>query len=142
VRSSIAASHNAFSACLVAMPACDPTTLSATNAGAALERNVARINEWNSKGYTVRDRETFRYVIESVTVAPGLATATAMVCIADGSKIVNPGAGPGGVDVVIDGSYVSGRETWDMQLDPDGSWRVHDAPAFGPTEARDVCPAV
>jgi hypothetical protein len=125
----------------MALPACDPSTLAATRAGPILDRNTERINEWNAAGYAVRDREQFRYVIESVVVAPDLTTATAVVCIADGSRLVRPGAGPGGEDVIIDGVYVSGRSTWDMRLDPDGVWRVYDAPALGATEASDVCPA-
>ena len=141
VRAAIALAQETFSACLVAMPACDPSTLAVARAGDLLARNTARINEWNAAGYTVRDRDKFRYVVESVAVQPDGKRATAMVCIADGSKLVKPGAGPGGVDVIIDDAYTSGRESWDMRLDPDGKWRAYDAPAVGPTEARDVCPA-
>ena len=129
-----------FSACLVAMPSCDPSTLAVARAGELLARNVARINEWNAAGYTVRNRDQFRYVIEEVTVAPTGAQAAALVCIADGSDLVQPAAGPGGADVVIDDSFTSGRESWDMRLDPDGQWRAFDAPAVGPTESTDVCP--
>ena len=139
VGKAIAATQDAYSACLVSMPRCDPAVLANTRAGAILERNVSRINEWNAAGYTVRDRDKFRYVIESVTIDPGLQRASAVVCIADGSKLVLPS--PGGHDVIIDGAYGSGREAWDMRLDPDGKWRVYDAPASGPTESRDVCPA-
>ena len=49
------------------MPSCDPSTLSVARAGDLLARNVARINEWNAAGYTVRNRDQFRYVIEEVT---------------------------------------------------------------------------
>jgi hypothetical protein len=122
------------------MPSCDPSTLSVARAGSLLARNVARINEWNSAGYTVRNRDQFRYVVEKVELAPSGAQATALVCIADGSDLVKPGAGPGGADVIIDDSFTSGRESWDMRLDPDGKWRAFDAPAVGPTEATDICP--
>ena len=122
------------------MPQCDVTSLAATRAGPLLERNKARIQAWNAAGYTVRNRERFRFVIESVTVNAS-DSATAVVCIADGSRLVKPGAGPGGADVVIDETYGSGRETWDIRRDADGRWRVYDAPASGPTESRDVCPA-
>jgi hypothetical protein len=139
VRAAIDLAQETFSACLVAMPSCDPATLAVARAGDLLERNTARINEWNAAGYTVRNRDQFRYVIEEVTVAPEQTTATALVCIADGSDLVQPGAGPGGADVVIDDSFTSGRALWDMRLDPDGRWRAHDAPAQGATESRDVC---
>lgn len=135
----IKAATDDFSACLVAMPQCDVASLAATRAGPLLERNKARIQEWNAAGYTVRNRERFRFVIETVTVNAA-DSATALVCIADGSRLVKPGAGPGGAEVVIDESYVSGRETWDIRLDPDGRWRVYDASASGPSESRDICP--
>jgi hypothetical protein len=140
VRTAVDLAVQTFSACLVAMPTCDPSTLAVARSGDLLARNVSRINEWNAAGYTVRDRDKFRYVIESVTVQPDLKRATATVCIADGSRLVKPEAGPGGADVVIDDTYTSGRESWDMRFDDDGRWRVYDAPAVGPTEATDICP--
>ena len=133
--------QSSFSDCLTAMPICDPTTLGIARAGDLLERNIGRIEEWNAAGYTVVDRDQFRYVIESVTLSDDLMTATVVVCIADGSKLVLPGAAPDGGDVIIDDAYTSGRSQWDMRLDGDGHWRGYDAPAVGPTEATDQCPA-
>lgn len=141
IRAAVALAQQTFSDCLIAMPKCDPTTLSAARAGPLLERNVARIQEWNAAGYTVRNRDRFRFVVESVALKPDGRSASAMVCIADGSALVHPGAGPGGADVIVDDSYTSGRSAWDMRLDSDGQWRVYDAPAVGPTESSDVCPA-
>ena len=129
-----------FSACLLALPNCDPTMLATSRANPMLALNAGRISEWNLAGYSVIDRDQFRYVIESVDLADDLATATVIVCVADGSKLIHAGAGPGGADVIIDGTFVSGREQWDVRLDPDGVWRAHDAPAVGPTEGIDVCP--
>ena len=100
VRAAIDLAQTTFSGCLVAMPSCDPSTLSVARAGDLLARNVARINEWNAAGYTVRNRDQFRYVVEEVTLAPSGTQATALVCIADGSDLVQPGAGPGGADVI------------------------------------------
>lgn len=130
-----------FSACLLALPACDPSTLAATRADPLLSVNVDRINEWNSAGYAVIDRDQFRHVIESVELSPTLDEATVTVCFADGSKLVDPGAGPDGSDVIVDGTYASGREAWDMRLGADGVWRVQEAPLVGQTEETDVCPA-
>jgi hypothetical protein len=127
--------------CLLALPACDPATLEATRAGTILSVNTSRIEEWNSAGYEVRDRDQYRYVVESVDVEPTGESAVAIVCIADGSKLVLPAAGPGSTDVIVDGTFVSGRESWEMQIGADGVWRVHNAPALGPTESSDVCPA-
>ena len=123
------------------MPACDPATLGVARAGDLLERNVGRIEEWNAAGYTVIDRDQFRYVIESVVLADDLTTAMVVVCIADGSKLVLPGAAPDGGNVIVDDAYTSGRSQWDMRLDGDGRWRGYDAPAVGPTESTDQCPA-
>jgi hypothetical protein len=123
------------------MPSCDPSTLAVARAGPLLERNTARINEWNAAGYTVRSRDQFRFVIEKVTLDPQGDRASVLVCVADGSDLVKPGAGPGGADVIIDDTFGSGRETWDMHLDSDDAWRAYDAPAVGPTEGSDVCPA-
>lgn len=141
VRASIALAQQTFSDCLVAMPQCDPATLSVARAGPLLERNAARVQEWNAAGYTVRNRDQFRYVVETLTLNPDGMTASATVCIADGSELVHPGAGPGGADVIVDDAYTSGRSSWDIRLDPDGQWRAYDAPAVGPTESSDVCPA-
>lgn len=141
IRAAVALAQQTFSDCLVAMPQCDPSTLSVAREGPLLERNVARVQEWNAAGYTVRNRDQFRYVVETVTLSPDGMTASATVCIADGSDLVHPGAGPGGADVIVDDAYTSGRSAWDMRLDPDGQWRAYDAPAVGPTESSDVCPA-
>ncbi len=106
-----------------------------------LSVNVGRITEWNAAGYTVIDRDQFRYVIESIALTAALDQATVTVCYADGSKLVNPGVAPDGSDVIIDGTYTSGREAWDMRLGADGIWRAHEAPLVGETEDTDVCPA-
>ena len=115
--------------------------LAASRADPMLAVNSGRITEWNAAGYTVIDRDQFRYVIESVELADDLRRATVTVCFADGSKLVDPGAGPDGADLIVDGTFMSGREAWDVRLDDDGVWRAHDAPLVGTAEATDVCPA-
>ena len=141
IRAAIGLAQQTFSACLVAMPTCDPSTLAVARAGDLLAQNTVRINEWNAAGYTVRDRDKFRYVVENVGLQPDLQRATAVVCIADGSRLVKPGAGPGGADVIIDDTYTSDRESWDVRLDTDSRWRVYDGSPIGATEAKDICPA-
>jgi hypothetical protein len=123
------------------MPNCDPATLAATRADPLLAVNVGRVTEWNGEGYTVIDRDQFRHVIESVELSDDLRRATVTVCFADGSKLIVPGAGPDGADLIIDGAFVSGREAWDVRLADDGIWRAHDAPLIGTTEVTDICPA-
>lgn len=141
IRAALAQSFDDFSACLVSMPTCDPTVLEATQGGDLLAGNVGRIEEWNAAGYTVIDRDQFRYVIEAVEVSEAGDRATALVCIADGSKLVEPGAGPDGGDRIVDDVYVSGRDSWQLQLDDDGRWRAFAAPSVAQTEESDICPA-
>jgi hypothetical protein len=141
VRAAVSLAEQTYSACLMAMPHCDPETLAVARAGGLLDRNTTRIRQWNAAGYTIRDRQRFRYVVEQITLQNGEKQASVQVCIADGSALVKPAEGPGGADVIVDDSFVSGRSMWDMRLDADGRWRAYDAPASGPTEARDVCPA-
>jgi hypothetical protein len=141
VREAVALAQSSFSACLVALPVCDPATLEVARAGDLLARNTTLINEWNSLGYAVRDRDRFRFVVEAVVVDPSLETAVATVCIADGSQLVLPNAAPDGSDVVIDDEYTSGRSEWDMRLDADGVWRVHSSTPVGAAAAEDVCGA-
>jgi hypothetical protein len=140
VRVAVDATIAAFSKCLEQLPNCDVAELEKTRRGELLELNTTRINEWNAAGYAVRDRDQFRYVIEQVELNSTATQATVRVCVADGSKLVRPGAGPGGADVVVDGAFTSGRESWDVRLDSDGVWRAYAAPAVGPTESSDVCP--
>ena len=52
-----------------------------------------------------------------------------MTCIADGSDVVLPGAGPGGADVIIDDSFTSGRDEWQFRLEADGVWRAFELQA-------------
>ena len=140
VRAAIVLAEETFSACLVAMPHCDPQTLAVARTGQLLARNVALISDWNAQGFTVREREKFRFVIESVSLAEGsLDRATALVCIVDDSVRVRPGVGPGGADIVVNDSFISGRTDWQMMLGSDGVWRSNDGVAIGPTEDHDVC---
>ena len=141
VRAAVDLAQETFSACLVAMPACDPATLGVARAGDLVTRNAARIEEWNALGYTVRDRESFRYVIEAVELDSAGTAATVTVCIADGSRLVQPNAAPDGSDVIVDDEFVSGRSTWDVRLDVDGVWRAFDTAPLGETSSEDVCGA-
>jgi hypothetical protein len=140
VRAALAASQDAFSECLLALPRCDVATLSATRAGPILDDNIELVTDWNGRGYAVRDRELFRFVIESVEVAPDGLSAVGVLCYADGSKLVIPGAAPDGSDVIVDDKYGSSRQTWEMRLDPDGAWRAYSAQVLGAKASEDICP--
>ena len=141
VRSAYQLASQTFSACLVAMPNCDTSTLAVARSSPLLDRNVARIDEWQTAGYTVRNRGRFRSVLESVELGPDARTATVMTCISDDSDLVLPGAGPGRADVIVDDSLTSGRDVWQFRLESDGVWRAFELEPLGATESRDVCPA-
>jgi hypothetical protein len=109
--------------------------------GELLQRNIALINAWNAEGFAIRERNKFRYVVESVDVAESSAkSATVAVCTADGSVRVRPGAAPDGSDVVVNDDFISGRTEWQFRLQDDGVWRAIDTVALGPSERTDVCP--
>ena len=141
IRATLARSFADFRACATALPHCDTSKLADTRAGVLLERNVAKMTEWNAAGYVYKPGE-YRVVVDKVTfTTPELTRATASVCSSSAGDLVNPGAGPGGADVIVDGGYSSGFAAWDMRLS-DGVWRVYDAPATGTvSETSDVCPA-
>ena len=139
VRAALERGFNDFSACLVAMPECDPSILEATRAGQLLERNIERIIEWNEQGYTVRDRDQYGFVIEAIDLNEEATQATVIVCFADGSRLVLPGAAPDGGDVIVDDAFLSARERWDMRLDPDGAWRAYDATPVDDSSETDLC---
>lgn len=141
VREAVALAQSTFSECMVALPACDPSTLAVARSGDLLDRNVKLVDEWNSLGYAVRDRDQFRFVTESVTIGTDGVSATATVCIADASRLVIPNAAPDGSDVVLDDEYTSGRSEWNMRVDPDGAWRVYDTSPIGVAATEDVCGA-
>lgn len=60
----------------------------------------------------------------------------------DGSKLILPGAGPDGSDVVVDGACTSAHLEWDMRLDDDSDGVCGDRMRRrrSPTESSDVCP--
>ena len=125
IREAVAPSQTSFTFCLLSLLACDQTSLEVARAGDLRPRKRSSIDEWNSLGYTVRARDRFRYVVESVVAVDApLASAAAAVCIAAGSRLVLPNAAPDGGDLVIDDEYTSVRSERDMRRDADGVWRV------------------
>ncbi len=94
--------------------------LAAARAGELLDRNVTLINEWNSLGYTVRDRDQFRFVTESVAIGTDGVSAVGDGVHRRRTRLVLPNAAPDGSDVVLDDEYTSGRSEWNMRLEADG----------------------
>jgi hypothetical protein len=107
--------------------------------GISLESLSNAITQSNAEGQISRNRDRNHYKIESVTVS-GADRASAVVCTTDGSERVRPGAGPNGVDVIVDDLFVSRRDTYDMQLDADGVWRLYGGSIIGNPSGVDLCP--
>jgi hypothetical protein len=125
--------------CMRALPKCDVAALAASRAGLSLESLTKFITESNAAGQVSRNREKNHYKIEEVKVlSPDRATA--VVCNTDGSERYIPGAGPNGEDFIVGGLFVSRRDTYEMQLDPDGVWRLYGGSLIGNPSPVDLCP--
>jgi hypothetical protein len=126
-------------ACMTALPKCEVATLAATQGGTSLEQRTKLMTQYNAEGQVSRNRDRNHYKIESVTIqAPDRASA--VVCNTDGSERVRPGAGPNGIDIIVDDLFVSRRDTYEMQLDADGVWRLYGGSIIGNPSAVDLCP--
>ena len=126
-------------ACMTALPKCEVATLAATQGGSSLEQRTKLMTQYNAEGQVSRNRDRNHYKIESVTIqTPGRASA--VVCNTDGSERVRPGAGPNGIDIIVDDLFVSRRDTYEMQLDADGVWRLYGGSIIGNPSAVDLCP--
>ena len=139
VRAAVKVMMDSFSACLSALPSCEANSLAVARSGSLLARNKARIADWNSRGYAVRSRDQFRWVIDSVVLDDTASMANAVVCFADGSRLVRPGAAPDGSDVVIDDSFGSARDEWLLRREADGVFRAYESTSIGTISASDVC---
>jgi hypothetical protein len=126
-------------ACMTALPKCEVATLAATQGGTSLEQRTKLMTQYNAEGQVSRNRDRNHYKIESVTIqAPDRASA--VVCNTDGSERVLPGAGTNGIDIIVDDLFVSRRDTYEMQLDADGVWRLYGGSIIGNPSAVDLCP--
>ena len=122
-----------------ALPKCDVATLAASRGGVSLANLIKAITEYNAAGKISRRRERNHYKIEEVTIV-GPDRASAVVCNTDGSETVLPGGGPNGEDVITDDLFVSRRDTYEMQLDADGVWRLYGGAIIGNPSGVDLCP--
>jgi hypothetical protein len=126
-------------ACMRALPKCDVTTLAATRGGVSLDVLTKAITQYNAEGQISRNRDRNHYNIESIDIQ-GADRATGVLCNTDGSERVRPGAGPNGVDIIVDDFFVSKREAFEMRLDADGVWRLYDGHIIGNPSGVDLCP--
>ena len=139
VRSAIDKARADGDACMRALPKCDVATLAASRGGVSLENLTKVITQANAEGQVSRNRDRNHYKIESVAIS-GPDRASAVVCNTDGSERVIPGAGPNGIDIIVDDRFVSRRDTYEMQLDADGVWRLYGGGIIGNPSAVDLCP--
>jgi hypothetical protein len=139
VRNAIDKARADGDACMRALPRCDVATLAASRGGVSLESLTKVITQYNAEGQVSRNRDRNHYKIESVAVSSP-DRASAVVCNTDGSERVLPGAGPNGVDIIVDDLFVSRRDTYEMQLDADGVWRLYGGAIIGNPSGVDLCP--
>ena len=139
VRNAIDKARADGDACMRALPRCDISTLAASRGGVSLESLTKVLTQYNAEGQVSRNRERNHYKIESVTIQ-GADRASAVVCNTDGSERVLPGAGPNGVDIIVNDSFLSRRDTYEMQLDADGVWRLYGGSIIGNPSGVDLCP--
>ena len=139
VRNAIDKVQTNSNACMTALPRCEVATLAASQGGASLEQRTKLMTQYNVEGQVSRNRDRNHYKIESVTIQ-SVDRASAVVCNTDGSERVLPGSGPNGVDIIVDDLFVSRRDTYEMQLDADGVWRLYGGSIIGNPSAVDLCP--
>ena len=141
IRADLRAGVSAYKACLMAMPSCDPQSLTKAFSGPALDRNIAIISAGNADGYATRDVDRYRVVVTGIKFADGAtpSPASVAVCLADGAQVVRPGAGPGGADVIVNDEVHTELITLDVRLGASGAWLVNDSVSNGPVQQGDQC---
>ena len=111
-------------ACDVDAKGCDRDALAKYMAGTSLSNSLKATDTLISKGWGVREGPggiDDRYKIESVTLTEGQAIV--QYCQFDEGVTFDPGAGPGGADVIINDTVVSRRIRTVFGLS-DGVWKV------------------
>ena len=114
----------ASEACDVDPKGCDRAGLANYMAGSSLTNKLLATDTLISKGWGVREGPggiDDRYKIESVTSTEGQAIV--QYCQFDEGVTVDPGAGPGGADVIINDTVAS-RRIRTVFTRPDGVWKV------------------
>ena len=114
----------ASEACDVDAKGCDRAALAKYMAGTSLSNSLKATDTLISKGWGVREGPggiDDRYKIESVTLTEGQSIV--QYCQFDEGVTFDPGAGPGGVDVIINDTVVSRRIRTVFGLS-DGVWKV------------------
>ena len=97
-------------ACTVDAKNCDRSSLANYMAGAALSNKLKAVDTLSQKGWGVRKGPggiDDRYKVDSVTIAAD--EATVQYCELDEGVTFDPGAGPGGADVIINDAVASHR---------------------------------
>ena len=112
---------SSWRACLDALPDCDPESLAESRTGEQLEENRRRVQSFIDAGYRIGETDTIVYEIESIDVVSDGQVALVAVCVTDGSVIYLPDPTGGDDRQIINDSFVSSREVFQMEL-LDGRW--------------------
>lgn len=116
VRDGFAAVVSSWAACLEALPDCDLASLSESRIGEQLEENQRRVQSFIDAGYRIGDSDTIVYEIESIDFVSDGEVALVGVCVTDASVIYLPDPTGGDDRQIINDSFVSSREVFQMEL--------------------------
>ena len=131
-------------ACTLDARNCDRATLANYMAGTALSNSLKATDALLAKGWRGRTGPggiDDRYRIESVTITRD--NAIVQYCQYDEGVLYDPGAGPGGSDVIINDAVAS-RRSRAVFTRPDGIWKVTGTDGDHQEEGRalwDACVA-
>ncbi|MGF1599909.1 MAG: hypothetical protein ACFCVK_23870 [Acidimicrobiales bacterium] len=129
--------------CVADIPGCDPAILERHTAGELLARLTTTLADWQSAGYESRpptDPAINREEALNVELLEGgVTSAKVSVCQVDGTKLVDPNAGPDGSDVILNDRVSSTLAHVFAELDEDGVWRVQRSEVIDQVEGGDGC---
>jgi hypothetical protein len=138
------AAVDAFVACTDDLDGCDPQTLGEFNAGEALDNLIGTVEALRGQGAEVLPPEdpANRYVVvEAAELVDGSRTEVQVqYCEVDGRRVVQPGAGPDGADVVLTDTVDAVRGVALVELGVDGRWRVTRYATVERSTEENVCP--
>jgi hypothetical protein len=116
-----------FRTCVQDPESCDEQQFEQTASGEALENLVARIRRLREEGLVVRVPHGIPEPVFQDFEQLRPDEVRLRVCEVDTGVMVEPGAGPGGADVIIDDAVVTDVFDEYVRLDSDGVWRVFRA---------------
>lgn len=85
------------------------------------------------------DADHLHFEVESVQLLTLVEEAQVISCIIDGRRVVDPGGGENGEDLLIDGDIVSGTTHNILTRGADGAWRLSEGSRLVMGDGPDGC---